>query len=234
MEKFLIDFLEHPQSKLDALTGDAGPVITISRECGCSSQNIAVKLAKILSGYSFHTDRKHNPEWKWVNKEVIEKAAMELDTTPEKVKGVFLKEARLSLHQVTTAFSNEKVYDVEDQEVIDTLRGVIRQLAVQGHCVIVGRGSNIIAKDIPAKLRVKLQAPLDWRVNRIREKSSMSYSEAQDYVFEIDRQRDLMVEHIAGRKLDCNDFDLVFNSASFTDDEIVDAILNVMKSKRFI
>ncbi|MFA9388432.1 MAG: AAA family ATPase [Prolixibacteraceae bacterium] len=234
MEKFLIDFLEHPQNKTDVLSVDAGPVITISRECGCSSHNIAIKLAKILSGYSFHTDRKHNVEWIWVNKEVIEKAAVELNMSPEMIKGVFLKEARQSLHEVTTAFSMDKVYDAEDQQVIDTLSDVIRQLAIKGNCIIVGRGSNILANDIQSKLRIKLQAPFDWRVNRIREKSSMSISEAQDYVLEIDRQRDLMVEHIAGRKLDNNDFDLIFNCAGFNDAQVVETILHALKSKRLI
>lgn len=234
MEKFLIDYLEHPQSKMDALSDDAGPVITISRECGCSSHNIAIKLAKILTGYTYHTERKKNIEWKWVNKEVIEDTALKLDTSTDKIKGVFLKEARKSLHEVTTAFSTEKVYDADDQHVIDTLVQVIRQLAIQGHCVIIGRGANVIAKDIPSKLRVKLQAPLEWRVNQIRDRSNMSYAEAQDYVLEIDRQRELMVEHIAGRKLDCNDFDLVFNYANFTDDQIVEAILLLLKSKKII
>lgn len=234
MEKFLIDYLEHPLSSADALTDQAGPVITISRQCGCSSHHIAIKLAKILSGYSYHTDRKKIRNWKWVNKEVIEQTAIQLDTSPDKIKGVLMKEARKSLHQVTTAFSTEKVYDADDQEVIDTLVNVIRQLAIQGHCIIVGRGANIIAHDIPAKLRIKLQAPLEWRVNKIRERSSMSYSEAQDYTLEIDRQRDLMVEHIAGRQVDCNDFDLLLNCANFNDDQIVDVILNILKNKKFI
>jgi len=234
MENFLIDFREHPQNKMDAISDDAGPVVTISRECGCSSQRIAIKLAKILSGYSYQHVGKRNVEWKWVSKEIIVKAANELDVSSEKIKGVFLKEAKLSLHKVSTAFSSEKIYDADDQQVIDTLTNVIRKLAQQGNFVIVGRASNIIAKDIPAKLRIKLQAPLSWRVNRIRERSSMNYSEAQDYVLEIDRQRELMAQHIAGRKLDNNDFDLIFNCSTFSDDQIVDTILNVIKAKGMI
>ena len=58
MEKLLIDYLEHTQSKIDALSDDAGPVITISRECGCFSHNIAIKPVKIL----YREKRSH--EWK--------------------------------------------------------------------------------------------------------------------------------------------------------------------------
>lgn len=234
MEDFLIDFLEQPLNKTDASTDDAGPVITISRECGCSSQRIAVKLAKILSGYSFQHVGSRNQEWKWVNKEVIEKAALALNISNEKIKGVLQQEAKLSLHNVTTAFSTEKIYDADDQQVIDTLTEVIRNLAIQGHYVIVGRAANIIAEDIKAKLRIKLQAPLLWRVNRIRENSNMSFTVAQDYVLEVDRQRELMVQHIAGRKLANYDFDLIFNCATFTDDQIIDTILQTIKCRNMI
>lgn len=234
MEKFLIDFLEHPQNNMDNAERVRGPVITISRECGCSANSIAIKLSKILSGYSFQTEKKQAVEWKWVNKEVIEKAAEELEVSTEKIKDVFMQEARLSLHKVQTAFSTEKMYDADDQQVIDTLSEVIKQLAEQGHCIIIGRAANMIAGDITSKLRIKLQAPLDWRINRIRHRSSMSYTEAEAYVNEIDRQRSLFVEHIAGRSLDNNDFDVIFNYSTMNDDQIVDAILHIMKAKELI
>ncbi|MDA3928363.1 MAG: cytidylate kinase-like family protein, partial [Prolixibacteraceae bacterium] len=182
MEKFLIDFIESPENRIDDISGKEGPVITISRECGCSSNRIAIKLSKILSGYSYQSDRKLSVDWKWVNKEVIEKAAEELDISPDVIKDVFLQEARLSLHKVQNAFSTDKMYDADDQEVIDTLTQIIKELAYQGNCVIVGRAANVIVGDISSKLRIKLQAPLDWRINRIRHRSAMSYSEAEDYV----------------------------------------------------
>lgn len=234
MENFLIDFLEQPMNKTDASSDDAGPVITISRECGCSSQRIAVKLAKILSGFSYQHPGNRNMEWKWVNKEVIEKAAISLNLSQERIRSVLQQEVKQNLHKVNSAFSSEKIYDADDQQVIDTLTEVIRNLAIQGHFVIVGRAANIIAADIKAKLRIKLMAPLLWRVNRIRESSNMSFSEAQDYVLEVDRQRELMVQHIAGRKLENHDFDLIFNCATFTDDQIIDTVLNTIKCRRMI
>lgn len=212
----------------------SGPVITISRECGCSAKRIATKLSKILTGYSYMSDTKTNVEWKWVSKEIVEKAATELELNPEKVKGVFLSEAKTSLHEVSTAFSIEKVYDAEDQQVVDTVRDVVFQLAEEGHYIIVGRAAGIIAREIPGSINIKLMAPLEWRVNRIMQISNMSYAEAQTYVLEIDRQRDLFVKHIAGRELVNSDFDLIFNYASMLDDHILDAIISVLKNKRMI
>ena len=211
-----------------------GPVVMISRECGCSAKRIANKLSKILSGYSYHSATKTDVEWKWVSKEIIEKAAQELELEPERVKNVFLSEVKTSLHEVTTAFSTDKVYDADDQEIIDTVKDIMYQIAEEGHCIIVGRASGVIANDITQKLSIKLQAPLEWRINRIMQISDMSHADAQEYVLDIDRQRDLFVEHVAGRKMNNNDYDLIFNYSTMQDDYIVDAIVNVMKNKQML
>jgi cytidylate kinase len=232
MKNFLLNYLDKSEPCKDIAL--AGPVITISRECGCSANRIAIKLSKILSGYSYQSENKKDVEWKWVNKEVIEKAALELEMNPEKIRNVFLGEVKASLHDVSTAFSTEKMYDADDQKVIDTVTAVIRQLACDGHCIIVGRAASIVTKDIPQHLNIKLQAPLEWRKKRIMKISNMTYAEAQEYILAIDGERDLFVEHIAGRKLDNTDFDIVFNYATMLDDHIVDAIINVMKSKNMI
>ena len=101
-------------------------------------------------------------------------------------------------------------------------------------CIIVGRAAGVIAKDISRKLSIKLQAPLEWRINRIMQISNMSHADAQEYVLQIDRERDLFVEHMAGRKVNNNDYDIIFNYSTLQDDHIVDAIVNVIKNKRFL
>lgn len=233
MKNFLSNFLLGAASQ-QKKAKYPGPVIMISRECGCSAKRIAIKLSKILSGYSYHSETKTDVEWRWVSKEIIEEAAQELEMDPGRIKDVFLSEAKMNLHEVTTAFSTEKVYDAEDQQVIDTVRNVILRIAEVGNFIIVGRAAGAIARDISHKLSIKLQAPLDWRINRIMQISNMSKDEAQEYVLEIDRQRDLFVEHVNGQKMNNNDFDLIFNYATMQDDYIVDAIINIMKNKGII
>lgn len=234
MNDFLSSFLTPAEDKAKVKHQRPGPVVTISRDCGCSANRIATKLSKILTGYNYLSDTKTEVEWKWVSKEVIEVAAGELAMHPERIKNVFLGEVKKSIHEVTFAFSNAKMYDAEDQEVIDTVKSVIRSIAEDGHYIIVGRAANVIASDIPKRLSIKLQAPLEWRINRIMQISNLSWDEAQQYVMEVDRQRNLFVEHVAGRELDNNDFDLIFNYATMLDDHIVDVIVNVLKNKKII
>ena len=72
MDNFLLNYLG--KANLCNDPNIAGPVITISRECGCSANRIAIKLSKILTGYSYQSENKKDVEWKWYNKEIIEKA----------------------------------------------------------------------------------------------------------------------------------------------------------------
>ncbi len=232
MKNFLSNYTENMNNMVRKIKYP-GPVIMISRECGCSAKRIATKLSKILTGYSYLSETKTDVEWKWVSKEIIEEAARELELEPEKIKQVFLSEAKISIHEVTTAFSTEKIYDAEDQQIIDSVRKVIRHLAEEGNCIIVGRAAEVIAADIPRKLSIKLQAPLEWRIHRIMQISNMSYFDAREYILAIDSQRELFTEHMAGRKLNNSDYDLIFNYSTMLDDHIVDAIVAVIKNKHF-
>jgi len=234
MKDFLNNYLTHTEQQGTGKLQHPGPVVTISRECGCSAKRIATKLSKILTGYNYLSETKTDVEWKWVSKEIIEMSANELEMHPESIRNVFLREANQSIHEVTTAFSTSKVYDADDQHVIDTVKSVIRSIAEEGHYIIVGRAASVIAQDIPKRLSVKLQAPLEWRINRIMQISNLSWADAQEYVLEIDRQRNLFVEHVAGRALDNNDFDLIFNYSTMLDDHIVDVIVNLLKNKKII
>jgi hypothetical protein len=129
MKDFLSNYLTKVEQKNNGKLHRPGPVVTISRECGCSANRIATKLSKILTGYNYLSETKTDVEWKWVSKEVIEMAAGELEMHPGRVKNVFLGEVKKSIHEVTSAFSNSKVYDSDDQHVIDTVKSVIRSIA---------------------------------------------------------------------------------------------------------
>ena len=61
-----------------------------------------------------------------------------------------------------------------------------------------------------------------------------SQAEASKYINEMDRKRDSFIEKIIGRKAENNDFDVIFNYASLEDDEIVDAIINILRNKHII
>ncbi len=234
MEKFIKSFMRNISS-CDLETGNfPGPVVTISRQSGCSAQRIAIKLSKILTGYSYMSETKTDAEWRWVDKNIFKEVTAEImeeikqgdyDDKPEAIK---------MLTKVANAFSNETLYDISDNKLIETFRGVICRLAYKGRIIIVGRSAGVILTDVPNKLNVRLEAPTEWRINRIMQLKELSQAEAARYVRETDAKRDSFIEKVIGRKAHNEDFDVIFNYSAMQDDEVIDAIINILKNKKII
>ena len=234
MEKFINSFMKSIIC-YNLETGDfPGPIITISRQSGCSAQRIAIKLSKILTGYSYMSDTKTEAEWRWVDKEVFEKVVF--DMIKEVEAGGFddTEESLKMLKLVSEAFYNETIYDISDDKLIDTFKGVVCRLACEGRTIIVGRSAGVILNEIPNKLNVRLEAPIEWRINRIMQLKELSQERAVNYVMEVDKKRDTFIEKVIGRKANNDDFDVIFNYASLQDDEIIDAIVSILKNKKII
>ena len=234
MEKLVNNYL-HTFSCYNLETGDfPGPIVTISRQAGCSAQRLAIKLSKILTGYSYMSETKTEAEWEWVDKKVFAKAVKEMILDIEAGDYDDKVEAISMLNEVSKAFSEERVYDILDEKLIQILKGIICRLAYDGRKIIVGRSAGVILKEIPNKLNVRLEAPTEWRINRVMQINDYSQAEASKYINEMDRKRDSFIEKIIGRKAENNDFDVIFNYASLEDDEIVDAIINILRNKHII
>ena len=78
MEKLVNNYI-HTFSCYNLETGEfPGPVVTISRQAGCSAQRLAIKLSKILTGYSYMSETKTDAEWQWVDKKVFSKVVKEM------------------------------------------------------------------------------------------------------------------------------------------------------------
>ena len=234
MEKLVNNYL-HTFSSFNLETGEySGPVVTISRQAGCSAQRIAIKLSKILTGYSYMSETKTDAEWEWVDKKVFTGVVKEMITDIESGDYNDKEEAVLKLNEVSKAFSEEKVYDILDDKLIQILKGIICRLAYEGRKIIVGRSAGVILKDVPNKLNIRLEASAEWRINRIMQINEFSQAEAVKYINEMDQKRDSFIEKIIGRKAENNDFDVIFNYESLQDDEIVDAVVNILRNKHII
>lgn len=85
--------------------------------------------------------------------------------------------------------STSRVQRVNDQVFIDTTREVVRNLAQEGHAVIIGRGANVILGDTPGVLHVGMQAPMSRRVQTIMEREHLSVAEATEYLEGLEEAR---------------------------------------------
>ncbi|MBI2908145.1 MAG: cytidylate kinase-like family protein [Chloroflexi bacterium] len=79
--------------------------------------------------------------------------------------------------------------EIDDKRFIAIVRTIIADLAAAGNVVIIGRGASIILRDKPEVLKVRLVAPLDFRVKTIMEVDGVSAKAAEKQVIETEQQR---------------------------------------------
>jgi cytidylate kinase len=94
--------------------------------------------------------------------------------------------------------------------------------------VIVGRGA---AQILPAEstLRVRLVAPMEWRVGAMSQKLGVSREEATRQVERIDRERIGFVrDHFHKEAMDPRQYDLVLNSSRFSIGACADLIVEAL------
>ncbi|MCK4677590.1 MAG: cytidylate kinase-like family protein [Bacteroidales bacterium] len=233
MENLLIKYMDDRYKFQKAFhkppASEPGPVITISREAGCSANWLASKLREKLDAIFY--ERGKEQTWKVVNKEIIEASAKELELHPSMIKHVFKGEKRAVIHDMLLSMS-QKEYRT-DFKIRKTIAGVIRSIANEGHAILVGRAGVAIAHDIPKSLHIKLQGPLQWRIGVISDKHGITQAEARKHVLEIDKSRVRLLEDFK-KKSECIDFDTCLNCKNFSTEELIHLILKFLEIKRII
>ena len=227
MENTLLNYMnkrvtEHVQ-KTDAGQGVVGPVITISREVGCGGVLLGRKLAQELNKSVFC---KH---WEVVSKEVLRASSRELKLSPEKVNRLFSTREHSSFEEILSAFTDK--YYKSNRVILKTVKDVIRNFAIDGCCIIVGRAGHVIASDVENSLHLRLIAPLEWRIHSISIRKNMSKADALKYIQETEKERDAFRKHFVKDKSQEEIFDLTIDVSRFPTDKILSLLLIAFEYK---
>lgn len=204
------------------------PVITISREFGCPSHDIAKLLVeKINEGVQ-------NPEdkWKWVSKEILEQSALELNIDPSKIEYVFNNQQRSLADEIIAALSSK--YYKSDKKIRTTIKEIIDAIAMQGNVVIVGRGGVAITREHPKSLHIRLDAPINWRITRTAQRHGLSDQAAKKKVVDTDKNRMALINDFLGYASDHTIFDVILNCKYLSEEEVVQTIISMAKHKKMI
>lgn len=199
------------------------PFITISRQFGCPSRQIADSLQRKLRKSTGDTKA-----WRIINKEIMENAARELEVNPQKIQYVFDAKQKTVMDDVVGALDSRQYRS--DRKIRKTIREVIENLSRQGHVIIIGRGGVAITSDFQGAFHVRLYAPERWRLQKMLDKEpELSEAEAYRKLRFIDKKRTDLINHFSGNKFDFNKFDLQINSEKFDVEEVVELILKGME-----
>lgn len=129
--------------------------ITISRQMGSQGDEIAWQVAQQLG-------------WRRVDRELINRSAL-----AAKVPQVALAEIdELGLFGLRPSAKEWRAYQSQVEQFI-------RDLADEGGVVIVGRGGQVVLRDRPDVLHVRVIAPFEARVSRLQQKEKISVEAAQ-------------------------------------------------------
>lgn len=96
------------------------------------------------------------------------------------------------------------------------------ELASRGNVVIIGRGPQIVLRDIPGILKVRIVAPTHWRAEKVAAQRNISLDEATAYVNKMDLKRRALMESVYGMPIYIWLYDLSINMQTFTVETAVD------------
>jgi cytidylate kinase len=232
MENYLLEYFKkrYAQELATKLTRSPGPVLTISRQCGCDGTSLAQQLAVRLNEYYLPIGAKSN--WKVISKEILESAARELETHADNIKFIFKSEQRTLIEDFMQSVTS-KDYQSE-WKIKQSIKNVIRDFATDGFSIILGRGGAQITRDINNALHVKLVAPFNWRVERFMQNNDMSKIAAVKKVKEIDSNREKLIQMLY---VGCSHemcYDVTFNIERFPQSQLVSDIIHLMQQKKLI
>ena len=156
------------------------PIITIEREYGSGGSIVGKHVAKEL-GIPFY------------NHEILDMAAERLQVPVSKLEGAeesspksFLYALLINSNPARTMEDNipvsDKLYITETQ--------IIRELAEQGSCIIVGRCANWILRDHPYRFSTFIYAPRAWRTKYAMQTYGVSEKEIDTVLPRIDSRRE--------------------------------------------
>lgn len=100
------------------------------------------------------------------------------------------------------------------QQAIKAQTRIIRKIADNGACVIVGRAADYVLKDYDNVVRVFIHAPKEFRMRRVMEVYGDTPSEAKRNIRRSDKARASYYRHISGQRWgDARQYQLTLDSS---------------------
>jgi cytidylate kinase len=124
---------------------------------------------------------------------------------------------------------NGQEHDQTSRQLFEAQAEVIRKIAAQESCVIVGRCGFHIFRNHPNALKIFIHADVDCRKKRIGRKYDISESDAAAMIVDNDYSRELYTKTFTGSEWqDARNYDVSLNVKQFGVNGAVDFLMNVI------
>jgi CMP/dCMP kinase len=193
-------------------------VVSISRQFGSGGRLIGKDLAAAL-GIPFYDSA------------LISMAAEKSGMSKQVLENLDEKAANRFLYTIPTGISTlgHATTAIYNMPLSDTLfltqYEIIKQLAEQGPCVIVGRCSDYILKDHPHHVSIFIHADEEIRAKRIAEYEQITEEEAHSRISKYDKERKKYHDYYAAG---------TWGNAAFYDLTVNSGLLGIEKSVEIV
>ena len=184
-------------------------IITLSRQLGSLETDIAKTLQEDMG---FHYLDKHS-----LHEELIKKYGVSEENFER-------------YDEKKPAFWD--VFSADKDSYIHFMKTAIYEFAQKGNCIISGRGGQVLFKDLPGVLRIRLIAPIALRLERIKKDYNDDARVAEHVIRHNDHDKagfHKFFFHVNWE--DAGLYDLVINTGAFTVDTAVRMIKDAFASK---
>lgn len=197
-------------------------VITIARQYGSGGRTVGEMLSKKLGIHYYDKElMRLASEDSGINEALFVNA-------DEKVKSTRL------FHIAKSAYSGELIPPESDDftstdNLFNYQAKIIRRLAEEESCVIMGRCADYVLKDYDNVLSVFVHAPEEFCLEQAAKKHSMSKKELSHFIQKTDKHRADYYKYHTGREwTDARNYDLCLDSSKLGFERCVDEIIAYM------
>jgi cytidylate kinase len=184
------------------------PSVTISRETGAGAVTIGQKVIDLIQ-----ERKKSQVPWALFDRNLVERV-IEDHQLPKTIKEFMPEDVRL---EITSTVEEILGLHPSTWTMVEHTTETILRLASAGHAILIGRGANFVTAKLPNVLHVRLVAPIELRIQRIRKLRNLSEREAAIYVHKEDRARQRYVKrHFHGDIDDPLQYDITLNTGSIS------------------
>ena len=184
-------------------------IIAINREFGSGGREIAYKLGELL-GVNIY------------DKDILDALTSKFNLTVEEMQRIKATKPNwwndfCRFYQQFGAvgrggYTSREESEVTSQQIYLAEAQLLRELAEQESCIIIGRTGFHIFKDYPYAMKIFFIADRKARVKRIMEKYALDEDAANKRIDKIDEARDTYTQAVAGvSRYDARNYDFVFN-----------------------
>jgi len=124
-----------------------------------------------------------------------------------------------------------QVLPISDQ-IFMTQSQIIKKLAQEESCIIIGRCADHVLADNPSCLKVFIHANMEDRIKRAKEQYSLVIDKPADYIKKIDKQRASYYKYFTEKTWSAaTNYDISINTSQVGIDETVKILKNLALKK---